>query len=128
MGHLADQLLGGPARQANIGVEGDHVTDSGGHGGGSPSACKKGRVGRAAEQAIQLMKFSALTLPSHPLSFHRVPGSPAMEQQKSFPVQVRSMALVQARDRADSRAEKLVVARRTFSCGISPVREQGETK
>ena len=128
VGHLADQPLGGSARQAGIGVEGDHIADPGRHDSGLSADCEEGRVDRPAEQAIQLVKFSALAFPSHPLSFRLVPPSPAMEQEKSLPIQCAAVALVEARDRGGGRAEKLVVAWRIFSCGIGPVREQSEAK
>ena len=128
MSHLADQPLGGSARQAGIGVERDHVADPGRHGRGLSAICKEGRVGRAAEQAIQLVKFPALAFPPHPLSLRLVPDSPAMEQEKSLPIRRGSVALVQARDCVGGRAEKLLVSWRTFGCGIGPVREQSEAK
>jgi hypothetical protein len=126
--HLADQPLSGSARQARIGVEGDHVADPGRHDRGLSAVCKEGRIGCAAEQAIQLVKFPALAFPPHPLSLRLVPGSPAMEQEKSLPVRRGSVKLVQARDCGGCRADKLVVTWRTFGCGIGPVREQSETK
>ena len=51
-----------------------------------------------------------------------------MKQEKSLPILCAAVALVEARDRGGGRAEKLVVVWRIFSCGIGPVREQGEAK
>ncbi len=126
--HLADEPLSGSARQTGIGIEGDHVADPARHDRRLPAGCEEGRVGRAAQQAIQLVKFSALAFPPHPLSLCLVPGPPAVEQEKSRPIRRGSVAQVQARDCVGGRTEKLVVTWRTFSCGIGPVREQSETK
>src|SRR5260370_20261009 len=111
-----------------MGVEGDHVANPGRHDRGLTAVCKEGRVGRAAEQAIQLVKLPALAFPPHPLSLRLVPGSPAMEQEKSRPIRRGSVALVQARDCGGGRAQKVVVTWRTFGCRIGPVREQRRAK
>ena len=52
-----------------------------------------------------------------------------MKQDRIAPPSGRgSVTLVQARDRGGGRAEQLVVARRTLSRGIAPVREQREAQ
>ena len=109
MSHLPDQTLGGSARQAGIGVKGDHVADPGRYDRGLTTACKEARVGRAAEQSIQFVKFSALAFPPHPHSLRCIPGSPAMEQEKSLPIRGSSMVLIQARNRSGSHTEKLFI-------------------
>ena len=128
MRHLADQALGGSARQPRIGVERDHVTDAGRHERRTAINRDKGRVGRAAQQSIQLVQFAALAFPSDPLSFPLVPDSPPMEQEESIAFRRRSVTLIQARDPAGGGAEKLVVARRILSGGVAPVREQREAE
>ena len=57
----------------------------------------KGRVGRTAQQPIQLMQFATLAFPSHPLPFALVPDPPPMEQEEPFTIHGRSIALIQPR-------------------------------
>jgi len=82
MSHLADQPLGRTARQPCVGVEGDHVADAGRHERRTAIRSDEVGIGRSAEQSIQLMQFTALAFPPHPLSFCPVPDSPPMEQDK----------------------------------------------
>ena len=71
VGHLADQPQRRVARQARVGVERDHVAHVGRHVRVAPADRHEGRVGRAAQQAVELLQLAALALPAHPRGSRR---------------------------------------------------------
>ena len=83
MRHLADQAADRVARQSRVGVERDDVANAAGTRWRCPADRHEGRVGRAAQEPVQLVQLAALALPADPPSFAFVPDSPAMEQQEA---------------------------------------------
>ena len=107
--HLPDQSPGGSARQARVGVEGDHVANAGGHGRRATADGQEGRVGGAAQKSVQLVQLAALAFPADPFSLAFVPDAPAMEQEEAIPVRPASVSLIQARDAGRGGGEQLLV-------------------
>ena len=63
-----------------------------------PVGCDEGRVGRAAQQPIQLVQLAALALPADPAPFAFVPDPPTMEQQEAGAAGRRAIAPIEAGD------------------------------
>ena len=82
------------------------------------------RVGRAAQQAIQLVQLAALAFLSDPLALSFVPESAAVEQQETSAFRGRSVTLIQALDACGGGGEKRVIIRRIMGSRVGPVRQQ----
>ena len=129
MRHLADQPAHRVARQPRVGVERDDVADAGGHdAGGCAVDVDERRVGRAAQQPVQLVQLAALALPADPPSFAFVPDPPAMQQQEAVAAGRRAVAPIEPRDALRRRGEQRRVALDVLGRGIGPVGEQREMK
>jgi hypothetical protein len=81
MGHRADELPGGFARQLGVGVERDDILD-GRQDGRLPHDLGKAAAGTAAQEGVELHELSALALVTHPQAFSGVPAARAMKQEK----------------------------------------------
>ena len=77
VGEGADQSRCGAAGKLGVGVERDHEADRRGH---VETLDHERRVGRAAEQAIELVQLAALALPAHPATLALAPETPAVEK------------------------------------------------
>jgi len=85
-------------RESRIGVEGDDVPHRGGTTGARPPTARKVRVGRAAQQSIQLVELPALAFPPDPFSLADVPDPAAMEQDEPVAIRRSSVSLIEAGD------------------------------
>ena len=83
MGHGAHKTGGSAARQACVRVQGNDVTHSGNRFRRKAFDRYEGGARRAAEELIELVKFSALTFPSHPFLFAFIPHALTMEQKEA---------------------------------------------
>ena len=94
--------LGGVARQARVGVERDAVADRRQHVQLADLG-REARVGRAAQQAVELLDLAALALPAHPRVLAGVPLPVAMEQEEAIRIarrRTRALSAVDAGARA----------------------------
>ena len=114
MGHLPDEPPRSPARESGVAVERDHVADAGGHDGRPSARSCVGRVGRAAEQSIQLVELAAFAFPADPLALAVVPHPPAMQKKKSIAGRRRPMTSIHTSNRRSRHGEKLVVSCRAL--------------
>src|SRR5919204_1475704 len=97
MRHGADEAIDGAARQASIGIERDHVADI---SRWLADVREEARVGRAAQQAIELVELPALALPSHPRVLGLIPQPAAVEEKEPLTAaRRRTVTPVQAVDR-----------------------------
>src|SRR5581483_10345717 len=94
MGHLADQPLDGIARQSCIGIERDDVADAGRQ---VRRGVEERRVGRPAQQAVELVQLAALALPSHPAALGAVPDAAPVQQVETIATVAGRMASVEAK-------------------------------
>ncbi len=103
MGDDPDQLPGGVPGEPGVGVEGDAVA----HAGEDRELAdlhREARVGRAAQEPVQLLELAALPLPPHPHALSRVPLARPVEQEEPIPSPV-PQAGVQPVDALASRRE-----------------------
>ena len=120
----ADEPRRGAARKLGIGVQRDHEANRRRDVGRLDD--ERG-VGRAAQEAIELVQLAALALPAHPARLALAPEASAVEQMEarfaSAGWAVPPVQLVDARARG--REQGLVVGR-VLRGGIRPVRQQRE--
>ena len=130
--HLADQPPGRFPRHPGIGVERDDVADAGGRSGrrgkGRGAVTDEGRIGRAAEQPVQLMQLAALAFPSDPPRLPWIPDPPAMQQEEARPAGCRSIAAIEAFDARGHRADERRITLDGLGRGVRPVRQQREVE
>jgi hypothetical protein len=79
----ANELPRDVARQASITVECDAVPHGRQHREVADVDRETG-IGRTTQQAVELLDFAALALPSHPEAFARIPLTQTMEQEKTI--------------------------------------------
>ncbi len=118
MGQLADQPPHRIARQARVCIERQHELHVPRHGAG-----EKARVGRPAQQPVQLHELAALALPPHPAAFRRVPVPTAVQQQKAV-APLGGMRRVQPRDPGLRLHDQRRIGRGGLGRGVRPVRNQ----
>ena len=75
----ADERAGGVAGKPGVAVERQDVAD-GGQEREVADLKAEARVGRAAQEAVQLLELPALALPAHPQALGRVPAPHAVEE------------------------------------------------
>ena len=126
MRHLADQPVDRVARQPGVGVERDDVADVGGHLWRLPAEVQETRVGRAAQQPVQLVQLAALAFPADPPRFAGVPDPLAMEQQEAVAAGRRAIAPIEPGDAGHRRFQQRRIAVDMLGRGIEPVGEQSE--
>ena len=127
MRHCADQLASGPARQARIRIQRDHIADALGRARSFATDGEERGIRRPSQQSIQLAELSTLPFPSHPFPLPFVPKPPPMEQEEApFASGQRPMEIVQALDAGNRGRQKLPVARGVLACGVWPVGEDCE--
>ena len=124
MGHLTDKPDRGVARQPRVGVERDHVANTG-RQGGVTFAADKGRIVGAAQKLVELVQLAALALPPHPLAFALVENAASMQMEKAVPCRT-IMALVQIPDRVVRKRQKFGVAFDGFRIGVEAIGEKHE--
>ncbi len=73
------------------------------------------------------MQFSALAFPSDPIALALVPDSPAMQQEKTKPVQRRTVPAIEPIDSLNRRAQKLLVTGSALGGRVRPVRQKRKT-
>ena len=129
MRHGTDQPADRAARKASIGVERDDVANVLNGMNVLPGNIDERSAGRAAQQAVEFLKFSALAFPAHPLPFLLVPLAFAMKKKKAWAAAGRgSVALIQFGDGSHGGFEQLFVAGGGFGVGIGPVGQQSESQ
>jgi hypothetical protein len=129
VGHRADQAAGGPHGEPGVGIQGDDEADILRHLGRAAVDGHERRVPSAAQQPVQLVELSPLSLPADPFAFLRVPEPPPVQQQETLSAIGRGpVSRVELRDAVGQRGEKLLVARHPLGGGVRPVREQGEVE
>ena len=115
--------------EPRVGVERDHVANAGRRRRRAVAPGEEARVGRAAQQAVQLVQLSALPLPAHPQALALVPAASAVEEQEAVAaVGRRTVQRVQARDPRGRRGEDRLVVRQRLARRIDPIREQREAQ
>ena len=97
------------ARQAGVGVQGDAVPHAGQQIQLSHHEVEA-RVGRAAQQAIELLELAAFALPAHERTFARIP-QPGAVQEEEPPAGGRRMTGVERFDPRGRRSDDRRVAR-----------------
>src|SRR6185437_13497382 len=91
--------VGGTARHAGIGVEGEDKTNARRRRGRTLARGQERGIGCAAQQAVELVQLAALAFPSHPAALARVPDAAAVEEQEARASAERdAVALIEARD------------------------------
>src|SRR5262245_11815478 len=121
-----DEPRGGTARQLGIGVERDHEADLGWH---LARLDQERGVGRAAQQAIELVQLAALALPAHPAPLAVAPETPAVEEiEARLAVARRAMPAVELGDAGARRLQQGLVLRRVLRGGVGPVRDEAEAQ
>ncbi len=125
----SDQLPRRLARKTRVGVECDHVADAGGRRCRVRIRRQEGRVGRAAQQPVQLAQLAALALPSHPDTLGRVPLPPAMQNPEAVAASGRGpVASVQRVDRRARPCEQRGIPGERFGRSIRPIRQEREAQ
>ena len=84
------------------------------------------RVGRAAQQAIELVQLAALALPSHPASLRLVPDATPVQQEETIGTFGGRMAAVEPDDAGGGRRHEVGVSRVGLRVGVRPVRQERE--
>src|SRR5262245_2005728 len=120
----ADQFSRRVARQPGVGVECDAVADAWQHVE-IADVHGKARIGRSAQQPIELLDFPAFAFPSHPQPFALVPLTSSMEQKKSA-ARLARVSTIECLDRLTRSVENLRVARLCFGRCIAKVAEDGK--
>ena len=125
---LPDQPLGGPNRQASVGIQRYDIADARWQCGSMPIGRHERRIGGAAEQAVELVQFATLAFPADPRPLALVPKTAPMQQEEARAVSGRPIASVQSLDAGNCIVEKIFVAGVVFGCRVLPVRKQGENE
>ncbi len=120
----ADELLGGVARQARVGVERDAVAHAG-QDREVPDLDVEARVPRPSQEPIELLELASLSLPSHPRALARIPLARAMEQEEPVATPFAEPG-VQRLDAAPRRSEDGRVLGHLPGGGIDVVAENRE--
>ncbi|MNO61713.1 hypothetical protein D3C76_523680 [compost metagenome] len=125
VGHLADQPQRRLARQAGVGVEGDHVAHVARHLRFLPGDGDETGVGRAAQQAVQFMQLAALALPAHPALLAGIEQAAPMQQEEARAAGAVAMPLVEAGDGSGGGFQQRPVAVQFRLGGVDAIGEQG---
>ena len=129
MRHRPDEAVDRFPRQLRVGVERDDVADVAGGDRGATGCAQKRRIGRPAQQTIQLVQLPALALPPHPRLLPLVPDPPAVKNEEALAAaRGRPMTAVQTVDRVARGGERLLVAGDAFLRRVGPVGQHGEAK
>ena len=93
--------------------------------GGPRRKRQERRVGRPAQEAVQLVELPALPLPADPPAFLFVPEAPPVEKQETVAAAGRgAVPGVQGRDAIGGRREELLVFRKALRIRVGPIRQQ----
>ena len=126
VGERADQSRRGAAGQLGVGVERDHEADRRRH---LEVLDHERRVGRAAEQAIELVQLAALALPAHPATLALAPETPAVEQiEAGLTVAGGAVAPVELGDAGARRGQQGLVVGGVLLRAVRPVGQQREAE
>ena len=126
MGHLADQLQRGASGQPRVSVERDHKAHLRGNAGRPSGDRRECRVGRAAQQAVELVQLASFALPAHPFVLTRVEDTAPVEEKKALAGRTRPVPAVQFVHCGGRRRQHPGLAGDSFCVGIRPVGEHGE--
>ena len=128
MSHLADQPQSGIARQPGVGIQREHITNARRHGRGRTVEGHERRIGRAAQQAIELVQLAALAFPAHPALLRGIEHPPAMQHQETRSTGGRPVSHVERLDRPCGACQQLGVARTFGLRAVDAVEQQGENE
>ncbi len=124
VGHLSDQAACRFPRQPGVGIERNDVADARRNLKGTPIDVAEVRIGRSAQQPIQLVELPPLAFPSHPLPLHGAPDAAAVEQEETVTCGTLAVKPVQSCNGLARHREKLLISGNIFGRGVCPVRQQ----
>ncbi len=125
MTHLADETQRRVARQSRVGIERDDVADPVGH---AVVRREERRVGRAAQQPVQLVQLAALAFAAHPRALRAIEHASPVQRREARSARPGGVARVQVRDRRvdDGQQRQVVVA--VLAIAVGPVGHDREVE
>jgi hypothetical protein len=117
----ADESTRRIPRQARVAVQGDDVLDVG-KDGRIAHVDRVTRIGRAAQQPVELLELAALAFPTHPRAFTRIPLPGAMEQVEQVAA-LPADARVELGDAGTRRLDEQRIVRHLGRLGIARSRQ-----
>ena len=88
----------------------------------------EGRVGRSAQEPVELVQLASLALPSHPFVLARIEDAVSMQEKEAVASWGGAVAAVQLLDRPGGRREQMRIAFQNLLIGVDPVGKEGEAK
>src|SRR3989454_2556416 len=122
----SDELSGHVARQAGVGVEGDDIADLLKNRAVAHHALER-RGRRTAQQGVELLDLSALSLPAHPHALSWVPLSWPVEEVESIFTAV-PVTGIERFDPGNRGGENLLVFRALRLHRVREIREEREVE